>query len=92
MYRIHFTTKTGPKAVFPVCKGPLLVVESSYPLYKIEDCKGRQTTIHHDQLKICRDRVIPLWLCRCRHNMLDLDVTISYDLADTEIDPPPNGN
>ena len=66
-----------------------MVVERFHALYKTEDCKGRQTTIHHDQLKVCRDTVIPLWLGRCRHDMLDLDVTIPYDLAKADTDSPP---
>ena len=32
VYKINFTTKTGSKALFPVWKGPFLVVESSNPL------------------------------------------------------------
>ena len=88
-YKINFTTKTGAKALFPAWKAPVFVIESSHPLYKIEDHKGRQTTILHDQLKICRDRVIPLWLHRHRHDMLDLDVTIPYGLPEAEIDSPP---
>ena len=55
VYKIAFTTKPGAKALFPIQKGPFMVVESSHPLYKIEDCKGRQTTIHHDWLKVCTE-------------------------------------
>ena len=32
--------------------------------------------IHHNNLKLCTDRVIPLWLCRARNNLwkeLDMD-------------------
>ena len=56
VHKIDFTTKTWTEGLFPVLKGPFYVAESSHPFYKTEACKFRQTTIHHDQLKICRDK------------------------------------
>ena len=63
VYKRGITTKTGSKALAPVCKGPFLVVHSNPPLYKIQDRKHRVFTIHHDRLKICKDRLLPIWLC-----------------------------
>ena len=49
--------------------------------------RRRAYVIHHDQLKLCRDRVIPMWVRRKRHEMFNLDETLPYDEA--EQDPPP---
>ena len=47
--------------------------------------------IHHDRLRICKDRAIPLWMRRKRHHFLhnleddnlalfnDLDATVAYE-------------
>ena len=57
-----YVYKRGIKALAPVWKGPFLVVHSNPPLYKIQDREPRVFTIHHDQLKICKDRLLPIWL------------------------------
>ena len=73
VYKRGITTRTGSKALCPVWQGPFLVVDSNPPLYKIQDRKHRNFTIHHDRLKPCQDRVIPIWLRRRRHEMLNID-------------------
>ena len=85
VYKRGITTKTGSKALAPVWKGPFLVVHSNPPLYKIQDRKHRVFTIHHDQLKICKDRLLPIWLHRCRHDLLNLDSSIIYEDSDTSV-------
>ena len=57
-------------------------------LYKIKDRKG-ETVAHHDRLKQCNDRLIPLWMRRMRHDLLDLDSTIAYDEAEQVEDEVP---
>ena len=79
IYLKSTTTKTGSKALTPVWQGPFLVISSNPPLYKIEDRKCRSKTLHHDRLKLCNDRVVPMWIRRRRHALLDLDTTIGYD-------------
>ena len=50
-----------------------MVVDNNPPLYKIQDRKHRNFTIHHDRLKACQDRVIPIWLRRHRNEVLNID-------------------
>ena len=64
--------------------GPLLVVEVIDPvLYRVCDHK-REYVLHHDLLKCCEDRVVPLRLRKLRHEIMDLDTTIAYDEAEQE--------
>lgn len=51
-------------------KGPYLVTKAEHPLYTIQDQK-RASTVHHDRLKVCNDRDIPIWLRRKRHLILN---------------------
>ena len=65
-----------------VWTGPLLVVEVINPvLYRVHDHK-RQYVLHHDLLKCCEDRVVPLWIRKMHHELMDLDTTITYDEAE----------
>jgi len=52
-------------------------------LYRIEGRKDPHV-VHHDRLKICKDRFVPMWLRRKRHDVLDLDETIGYALDELE--------
>ena len=70
--------------------GPLVVVEVINPvLYRVRDRK-REYVLHHDLLKRCEDRAIPLWLRKIRHELMDLDTTIAYDEAEQEDEPSPS--
>lgn len=57
------------------------MVDDRFPLYTIRDRKG-QSIIHHDRLKKCNDRDIPIWLRRLRH---DFHNDTSFN--DTKEDP-----
>ena len=51
-------------------KGPLIVIEEiSTLLYRLAS-RNRESVKHHDQLRICEDRDIPLWVRRKRHMVL----------------------
>lgn len=80
VYKLDSSSKVGSsKKLRQVWAGPFLVVEVLSPvLYRIESRKAKNV-IHHDRLKLCQDRVVPLWLRRRRHNILQLDETIGYD-------------
>ncbi|VDI11720.1 Hypothetical predicted protein [Mytilus galloprovincialis] len=59
----------SPKLKAP-WKGPYVVIEVKSPaLLKIKDRK-REEVVHHDRLKLCIDREIPLWLQRLRNDIL----------------------
>ena len=70
----------------PGWEGPFLVIEVISPvLYKIQSRK-KEGIVHHDMLKLCQDQIIPLWMRRRRHRLLDLDETIAYDEQELEDD------
>ena len=48
--------------------------------------KGRkiESVVHHDMLKLCEDRVVPMWAKRVRHKILDLDETLPYEEDEEE--------
>ena len=92
VHKLDTTTKVGlTTKLKPVYTGPFLVTEILSPiLYRIEDLK-RPSVIHHDRLRICKDRAIPLWMQRKRHHFLRnledenlaifnyLDATVAYE-------------
>ncbi len=52
---------------------------------KVQDRK-RESAVHHDRLKLCHGRSLPLWMRRLRHGLLvktpDLAGEIDTDEAD----------
>ena len=69
------TRKGVSKKLLPIYDGPFLVTRVLSPvLIEIEGQK-KNKIIHHDKLKICRDRRIPLWIRRRRQGLLSLDDT-----------------
>ena len=71
VYRIESIKRIGqsPK-LQQVWKGPLLVIEVISPiLFRVADRK-KTYVLHHDRLKLCEDRDIPLWLRRKRNKLL----------------------
>jgi hypothetical protein len=55
----------------PLWKGPFLVEKVLTPvLYRLRDYR-KSITLHHDRLKPCRDRVVPIWLRRLRRQLLN---------------------
>ena len=83
VFRRREAQKVGSsKKLNTVWIGPLLVVEVINPvLYWVRDRK-RQYVLHHDLLKCCEDRVVPLWIRKMHHELMDLDTTIAYDEAE----------
>lgn len=67
VYKIDSSTKIGhSKKLRCPWIGPYLVIAAKFPLYRIQNRKG-DSVIHHDRLKPCEDRAIPIWLRRLRH-------------------------
>ena len=63
---------------------PCIVTEVISPvLYRVKDHR-REFVLHHDHLKLCQDRVIPMWVQQLHHKVIDLDTTIAYDEAEQE--------
>ena len=63
----------------PIWSGPWTVTQViSSVLYRIANRK-RSIVAHHDFLKLCSDRNLPIWLLRKRH---DLRATLGEDVDD----------
>ena len=86
VYKLDTTTKIGVTTKLkPVYVGPHLVTRAISPiLYQID---GRRSTdvIHQDRLKLCRDRNVPLWMRRKRHQFLDTDAVVRLPVDPEDI-------
>jgi len=70
VYRLDESTKIGvSKNLLSPWRGPCVVTNSSPPLYTICDKRNKELTVHHDKLKSCNDRDLPLWVRRLRNNL-----------------------
>ena len=71
VYRRNSAYKPGlNRKLCPLFSGPYLVVEVKSPyLYKVVDQK-REMILHHDKLRLCETRAVPLWVARKRHEIL----------------------
>ena len=83
VYLINSSSKVGQSnKLKPIWKGPYLVIKVISPvLFRIKGHK-REVVVHHDRLKSCMDRSIPMWMRRLRHRVLDLDETLPYEEDD----------
>ena len=67
------------KKLQPIWSGPWIVTQViSSVLYCIVNRK-RSMVAHHDSLKLCSDRDLPIWLQRKRH---ELTWTLGEDVGD----------
>jgi len=71
--RNHGTIVGQSKKLLPMWKGPFVVTKVvSRFLYRIAGRK-REYVKHHDKLRICEDRDIPIWVRRKRQAIIDLN-------------------
>ena len=77
VYKLDTSTKVGEsKKLRPVYTGPLVVSKVISPiLYQVE-ARKKSFVLHHDRLRKCSDRDIPLWLRRRRHQVLNLEIPL----------------
>ena len=87
VYRQNTAHRAGlSRKLCPTFIGPYLVVEVQSPyLYRVEDRK-RPMVLHHDKLKRCEDRAIPLWIQRRRQVLFEKDNQHSATDPDPEVD------
>ena len=99
VYKLDSSTKIGQsKKLRSPWVVPYVVAESFPPLYRIRDRRG-DAVIHHDRLKRCDDRTIPIWLRLIRNQLLDFKLEEESVLEMPSSDPdgtlpyrgPPNG-
>ena len=74
VYLLNSSTKVRQSIKLrSIYKGPYLVTKVLSPFqFKIK-IRKREFVIHHDQIKPCLDRNLPLWIRQMRHNFLNLD-------------------
>ena len=71
VYFRNCSTAVGQsKKLLPVWKSPLIVTEVISTLLYRRAGRNREYVKHHDKLRICEDRDIPLWVRRKRHMVL----------------------
>ncbi|XP_062617287.1 uncharacterized protein LOC134278991 [Saccostrea cucullata] len=70
VYMIDSSTKIGrSKKLQKPWIGPFVVTQKLSPvLYRIKN-RRKEKVVHHDKLKKCSDRDIPVWLTRLRHTV-----------------------
>ena len=80
VYLINSSTKIGQSnKLKPIWKGPFVITKVVSPvLYRIQGRKI-ESIVHHDRLKLCQDRTLPMWIRKLRHKILELDETLPYD-------------
>ena len=68
VYQLNQATKLGQSAKLKSpWKGPYLITAWRSPvLYKITE-----SWIHHDRIKFCEDRELPIWIKRLRNQLMD---------------------
>ena len=77
----------------PLYTGPYVVVEVLSPaLFRVVDQK-RSYVMHHDRMKICEDRSVPLWARRKRHRLVaeELAVEVSEVAGNEEFEEVTDG-
>lgn len=80
-YVLDSSTKIGQSQKFrSPWKGPFLMIDCRLPLYTVKDQKKEQV-LHHDRLKLCQDRSIPMWLRRMRNEHLQVETPHTHNLV-----------
>ncbi len=77
VYVVDDSTKVGRSSkLHPPWKGPFLIMKVISPV--LLEIAGRKEIriVHHDKVKLCRDRSVPFWLRRRRHELLSLDASL----------------
>ena len=88
VYVIDTTSKVGQSSKLrPVHSGPYLITEVLSPiLYRLLG-KRRSFVVHHDRLRACQDRTIPMWIRKKRHDLISPDVADTLEFDGTTLQP-----
>lgn len=93
VYLLGGVAKVGEsRKLQEVYSGPFLVVDVLSPiLYRIEGKKGkRRQVVHHDRLRICKDRDVPLWARREQQRVLDDTEIQDNSVLEADSEDPPD--
>ena len=87
--KLNKKTKNGqPSKLQPIWMGPFLVIDVISPiLLRIRD-RRKSMVVHHDMVKLCNDRHLPLWMQRMRSKILGQGHSDSASVS-TDIDQAP---
>ena len=70
VFLVNSATKIGvSKKLQPCWQGPFLIIKVVSPILFEIASRKKNWVVHHDRLKKCTDRSMPLWLRRRRHNL-----------------------
>jgi hypothetical protein len=72
-------------------QGPFLVVEVLSPVLYCLRCRRKEFVLHHDRLKRCKDRIVPVWLRRLRKALQEgalppVGVMVTSDTPQADLD------
>ena len=80
VYKLNNAIKKGvSKKLQPLYDGSFIVTRVSSPISIEIESRKRKKVVHHNKLKPCDDRFIPLWIRRRRQELLSFDDTHPYD-------------
>ena len=88
VYMTDSATKVGQfsKLCSPQ-KEPYLITQVSFPfLMEVQDGKC-EDSVHHDQLKLCHDRSLALWMGQLCHGLLMKTPDLAGDVDPDQTDP-----
>ena len=72
VYLVNNTSIVGHSSKLqPLMKGPFVVEKVNSPCIYTVRGRSRAMVVHHDKMKLCEDRCIPLWVSRLRKAILD---------------------
>ena len=82
VYEIDSATKISQSnKLKKAWKGPYIITKILNPvLYQIKNTKEPRI-VHHDRLKLCSDREVPVWVTRERHKLLENDSINTNDIV-----------
>ena len=71
VYEVNSATKVGcSQKLEKIWNGPFLITKVLSPILYVIQGRRRSKVVHHDRIKQCSDRDIPLWMTRMRNNFL----------------------
>ena len=92
VYKLRAGNKKGVSSkLLSIWEGPYIISDIKSPVLFVVQGRKKSWVLHHDRLKPCHDRVIPLWVRRKRQEILKLDETIAYDQDEFDIMDSPEG-
>ena len=85
VYEVNSATKIGlSQKLEKIWKGPFLITKVLSPLLYVIRGRKKEKVVHHDRIKTCNDRAIPLWMSRMRNRFLQGEDLQEEDITSQE--------